>query len=133
MEIICYKNPDFSSCLCAALALKQQRGSNNTDTEKRVMYARREDWHPADIIAALRKRGTSMAALSRQSGLSSSTLANALSRPWPKGEWLIANALNVHPSEIWPSRYFDPVTSRLLDRKKRIRSPQDLKKIKARR
>ncbi|ORM73817.1 DNA-binding protein [Pantoea wallisii] len=97
------------------------------------MYARREDWHPADIIAALRKRGTSMAALSRQSGLSSSTLANALSRPWPKGEWLIANALNVHPSEIWPSRYFDPVTSRLLDRKKRIRSPQDLKKIKARR
>ena len=97
------------------------------------MHARREDWHPADIIAALRKRGTSLAALSRQSGLSSSTLANALSRPWPKGEWLIATALKVHPSEIWPSRYFDPVTSRLLDRKKRIRSPQDLKKIKARR
>ncbi|EDV2600684.1 transcriptional regulator, partial [Salmonella enterica subsp. houtenae] len=23
------------------------------------------DWHPADIIAALRKRGTSLAALSR--------------------------------------------------------------------
>ncbi|UKY36056.1 helix-turn-helix domain-containing protein [Pantoea dispersa] len=96
------------------------------------MHARREDWHPADIIAALRKRGTSLAALSRQSGLSSSTLANALSRLWPKGEWLIATALKVHPSEIWPSRYFDPVTQRLLDRKKRIRSPQDLKKIVSR-
>ncbi|QDY40761.1 helix-turn-helix domain-containing protein [Candidatus Pantoea soli] len=97
------------------------------------MHARREDWHPADIIAALRKRGTSMAALSRQCGLSSSTLANALTRPWPKGEWLIASALELHPSEIWPSRYFDPVTQRLLDRKKRMRSPQDLKKIKPRR
>ncbi|SUH01662.1 transcriptional regulator [Salmonella enterica subsp. enterica] len=43
------------------------------------------DWHPADIIAGLRKKGTSMAAESRRNGLSSSTLANALTRPWPKG------------------------------------------------
>lgn len=42
------------------------------------------DWHPADIIAGLRKKGTSMAAESRRNGLSSSTLANALSRPWRK-------------------------------------------------
>lgn len=65
----------------------------------------KQDWHPADIIAALHKRGTSMAAVSREAGLASSTLANALSRPWPKGEWLIARALNVHPAKIWPSRY----------------------------
>lgn len=89
------------------------------------MKVRKQDWHPADIIAALRKKGTSLAALSRNSGLNSSTLSNALSRPWPKGEWLIANAIEVHPAEIWPSRYFDPVTSRLLDRKKRIRSSKD--------
>lgn len=50
------------------------------------MISRKSDWHPADIIAALRKRGTTLAAISRQAGLSSSTLANALSRPWPKGE-----------------------------------------------
>lgn len=62
-------------------------------------------WHPADIIAGLRKKGTSLAALSRESGLASSTLANALTRPWPKGEFLIAKALEVHPSEIWPERY----------------------------
>ncbi|PHM73230.1 transcriptional regulator [Xenorhabdus kozodoii] len=47
------------------------------------------DWHQADIIAALRKRGTTLAAVSREAGLSSSTLANALSRQWPKGEWII--------------------------------------------
>ncbi|WP_159567338.1 helix-turn-helix domain-containing protein [Budvicia diplopodorum] len=78
------------------------------------MALRKDDWHPADIIAALRKQGTTLAALSRQSGLSSSTLANALVRPWPKGEWLIANELRIHPSEIWPSRYFDARTNKLL-------------------
>ncbi|MDU3890972.1 MAG: helix-turn-helix domain-containing protein, partial [Serratia liquefaciens] len=45
-----------------------------------------------------------------------------LSRPWPKGEWLIAETLDIHPAEIWPSRYFDPHTNNLLDRKARIRS-----------
>lgn len=84
------------------------------------------DWHPADIIAELRKRGTSLAAVSRNAGLSSSTLANALTRPWPKGEWLIAEALDVHPAVIWPKRYFDPKTNKLIDRKKRIRRPTSL-------
>lgn len=86
------------------------------------MNSKNKDWHPADIIAALRKKGTTLAAVSRKAGLSSSTLANALSRPWPKGEWLIAEALDIHPAEIWPSRYFDPHTNDLLNRKARIRS-----------
>lgn len=58
------------------------------------------DWHPADIITALRKRGTTLAATSRAAGLSSSTLSNALSRPWPKGEILIASAVGVAPDAI---------------------------------
>ncbi|WP_033577168.1 helix-turn-helix domain-containing protein [Dickeya chrysanthemi] len=65
------------------------------------------DWHSADIIAGLHKRGTTMAAVSRAAGLNSSTLGNALIRPWPKGEQLIAEALGVPAYEIWPSRYFD--------------------------
>lgn len=81
----------------------------------------KKDWHNADIIAALRKQGTSLAKVSREAGLSSSTLANALFRPWPKGEWLIADALKVHPAEIWPSRYYDPVSQTLIDRKRLIR------------
>ncbi|MGL4860797.1 MAG: helix-turn-helix domain-containing protein [Enterobacteriaceae bacterium] len=86
------------------------------------MPATLQDWHSADIIAALRKKGTSLSAVSRQAGLSSATLSNALIRPWPKGEWLIAEALDIHPSVIWPSRYFDPVTAQPIDRKKRIRA-----------
>ncbi|AWK14668.1 helix-turn-helix transcriptional regulator [Candidatus Fukatsuia symbiotica] len=82
---------------------------------------RKSDWHPADIIAALRKKGTTIASLSRESGLHSSTLSNALTRPWPKGEWLIAECLKIHPSKIWPSRYFDRKTGALIDRKSKIR------------
>ncbi|KLU16113.1 MULTISPECIES: helix-turn-helix domain-containing protein [Xenorhabdus] len=78
----------------------------------------RQDWHPAEIICALRKRGTTLAALSRESGLSSSTLANTLSRPWPKGEFIIATCLEMEPAEIWPSRYFDR-NGNLLERKAR--------------
>lgn len=63
------------------------------------------DWHSADIIAALKKRGTSLSAVSREAGLASSTLTNALVRRWPKGERLIAQALEVTPEQIWPSRY----------------------------
>ncbi|WP_279205366.1 helix-turn-helix domain-containing protein, partial [Obesumbacterium proteus] len=33
------------------------------------------DWHSADIIAALKKRGTTLSAVSREAGLASSTLA----------------------------------------------------------
>ncbi|GKX54272.1 transcriptional regulator [Leminorella grimontii] len=63
------------------------------------------DWHSADIIAALKKKGMSLAKVSRQAGLASSTLANALVRRWPKGERLIAEALGMEPKDIWPSRY----------------------------
>lgn len=63
------------------------------------------DWHSADIIAALKKRGTTLTAVSRKAGLASTTLTNALVRHWPKGERLIAEALDVTPEQIWPSRY----------------------------
>ncbi len=79
------------------------------------------DWHPADIVAGLRKRGTSLAAESRRHGLSSSTLANALTRPRPKGELIIATALDTQPWVIWPSRYHDPVTHEFIDRTQMMR------------
>ena len=64
-----------------------------------------KDWHRADIISALKKRRTSMAALSRENNLNSGSLYNALARPWPKGERIIAEALGLEPSVIWPTRY----------------------------
>lgn len=82
------------------------------------------DMHPADIIAGLKKKRISMAALSRQSGLSSSTLANALSRPWPKGEHIIAQALEMNPADIWPSRYHDE-SGNLIDRTRLMRAKKE--------
>lgn len=91
-------------------------------TDKHQEEIMTTDWHPADIIAGLRKKGTSLAALSRDSGLSSSTLANALTKPWPKGEYLIAEALGVHPSVIWPTRYYK--NNVLIDRSLLVRKKQ---------
>lgn len=65
----------------------------------------KKDWHSADIIAAIKKKGTTMSAVSRKAGLCSSTLSNALTRKWPKGEKLIAEAIGVRAEIIWPSRY----------------------------
>lgn len=87
------------------------------------MSSLKSDWHPADIIAALHKQGTSLSAVSRQAGLSSCTLANVLKRPWPRGEYLIAHELGIQPSEIWPSRYFDPITHQPIARKLRKKLP----------
>jgi Ner family transcriptional regulator len=66
----------------------------------------RQDWHRADIVAALRKAGWSIRKLSLHHGYASpSTLVHALDRPWPKGERLIAEAIGIDPASIWPSRY----------------------------
>lgn len=66
-----------------------------------------KDWHRQEILAAIRKKKGSLSALSRESGLSPGTLANALTRPWPKGEMIIADAIGITPQEIWPSRFID--------------------------
>ena len=80
------------------------------------MDIKSNDWHKADIIAALKKKGTTLAELSRQSGLSSSTLSNALVRSWTKGESIIAEAINLTPSQIWPSRYINSMTKQPIKR-----------------
>lgn len=46
-----------------------------------------QGWYPTDIIAALKKRGTLLAAVSHHAGM-----AKALNRRGPKGEGLIAEA-----------------------------------------
>lgn len=63
------------------------------------------DWHKEDILAAVRKKKKSLSALSRENGLSSGTLNNALTRSWPRGEEIIARAIGISPEAIWPSRY----------------------------
>ncbi len=63
------------------------------------------DWHPADIKAALEKRGISLAQLGREAQLKEGTLNNAFRVKYPKAERIIATALEMQPEQIWPSRY----------------------------
>jgi Ner family transcriptional regulator len=67
--------------------------------------APKSDWHPEDIKAAIRKKGTSLQAMSLDLGYSRSTLRNALNIPAPKYERIIAEFLGTTPQKIWPSRY----------------------------
>jgi Ner family transcriptional regulator len=65
------------------------------------------DWHPADIYAAIKKRGLSLSGLSTDNGYHPTAVGKALKQPWPKIERIIAAALRETPQTIWPSRY-DP-------------------------
>ncbi|EAV6171744.1 transcriptional regulator [Salmonella enterica] len=92
----------------------KQEGQEFSTTDEQVKPAKDEqtkfakDWHRVDIIAALHKKRLSLASLGRANGLGNETLINALNHSYPRGELIIANALNTTPSKIWPSRYFDP-------------------------
>jgi len=63
------------------------------------------NWHPADIIAALRKKHWSLRQLALSQGLHHGTVAKALRHPYPRAERLIANTLDLRPEHIWPERY----------------------------
>ncbi|MBJ8674984.1 helix-turn-helix domain-containing protein [Citrobacter freundii] len=79
--------------------------NNLTASQKRRTKGTLQDWHRADIVAELRKRGISLAQLSREQGLASRTLNNAFERHYPKAESIIAKALDKVPEQLWPSRY----------------------------
>lgn len=64
-----------------------------------------KDWHPADIVAAIRKAGWTLRRLSQHHGYSATLCRVALDRPYPRGERFIAEAIGVPPQAIWPSRY----------------------------
>ena len=75
--------------------------ANNT-----VKKASREDWHPADIVAALHKRGLTLRDIARSHGLKdSSTLSKAMIASYPAAERRLAEAAGVSVQEMFPSRY----------------------------
>lgn len=86
------------------------------------------DWHPADIGASLKKGGWSLRRLSAHHGYKPTVLGLTLRRDWPKGERLIAEAIGVAPSEIWPSRY----AARAAKRAARAARPLTLKARRSR-
>jgi len=76
------------------------------------------DWHPADVLAALKKRGHSLAGLSVANGYHPTAAGKALKRSWPAIEAIIAAALDLPPAAIWPSRY-DPAGQPIAERPRR--------------
>lgn len=64
-----------------------------------------QDWHSADVVAAVHKSGTSLQRISRQHGYCPQVIGQALYKPYPKYERIIAEHLGLTPQTIWPSRY----------------------------
>ncbi|MCJ2112751.1 helix-turn-helix domain-containing protein [Methylobacterium sp. E-025] len=67
----------------------------------------RQIWHAQDVIAEIRKSGTSLAALSRLNGFADRSLRTALTKRWPRANSIIASHLNVSRHQIWP-HWFGP-------------------------
>jgi Ner family transcriptional regulator len=67
--------------------------------------ATHQDWHPADVLAALKKRGKTLSGLSIAHGYHATSAGKALKHPWPALEAIIGAAIGIRPEEIWPSRY----------------------------
>lgn len=61
------------------------------------------DWHPADVKAALEKKGVSLRSLAIRYGYSH--FQRVLTSPWWAVEQLVAAELGIPASQIWPSRY----------------------------
>ena len=87
-----------------------------------------EDMHPADVIAALHKRGTSLRKIAIENGYSH--IQRVLTSPWLAAEQLVAKALNRKPEDLWPSRYLNPADRALafqLTRKIAVTMPHQRK------
>lgn len=66
------------------------------------------DWHWADVMAALHKRGWSLRQIALAEGYADegATLGGTSRKPSPIAEAILARYLGVdHPMRIWPSRY----------------------------
>lgn len=53
----------------------------------------------------LAKKGRTLAGVAAEAGVGTSTIYSAFRKPYPRMEWLIASAVGVAPSAIWPERY----------------------------
>lgn len=63
------------------------------------------DWHPADIKAALAKRGFSLARIARENGYVDTSPSKVFLKQWPAMEVIMAGIIGMAPKDIWPTRY----------------------------
>lgn len=64
-----------------------------------------EDWHPADIKAALAKKSYTFARLARENDYVENSPNMVLKKPWAQIEKIISRIIGIPAAEIWPSRY----------------------------
>ena len=74
-------------------------------TKHHSKKASHQDWHPADIVAALHKRGTTLRKIAEQHQVSPPAVIRALRLRNHPSEKRIADAIGIPPQVIWPSRY----------------------------
>lgn len=74
-------------------------------TKNHSKKASHQDWHPADIVAALHKRGITLRKIAEQHQVSSRAVIQALRERNLPSEKRIADAIGIPPQVIWPSRY----------------------------
>jgi Ner family transcriptional regulator len=70
-------------------------------------------WHPEDIKAEVRKRGSTLAGVARSVGLSDSSTRVAFHQPIPTANRAIAAFIGVPVNELWP-QWFDTDGNRKL-------------------
>lgn len=82
-------------------------------------------WHREDIKAEIRKRGTTLRALSLNAGLSICAGTVALKKPFPSAQRVVSEFLNIPLHTLWPQWYdesgqrIDARSNRKTSRKKR--------------
>lgn len=64
-----------------------------------------QGWHPQDIIAEVRKRGSSLARLTREHGFSRDVLYKCLTQRFPNGHNVVAAAIGQTKHALWPQWY----------------------------
>jgi len=78
-------------------------------------------WHRADIIAAVRRKGSNLSRLGEEIGLSRKSMSWALGKRHPRANLAIAAFIGVPPHEIWPLFYL-PASAGALNLNKKATS-----------
>ncbi|MEN5083717.1 helix-turn-helix domain-containing protein [Bosea sp. TWI1241] len=86
----------------------------------RARNAAPEGWHPADIVAAVHKRGTHLKTLAQEHGFNDYTMSKALRLCFPACHDVLAAFIGAPRQEIWP-QFYDVEGNRLSAREQRRR------------
>lgn len=79
-----------------------------------------DGWHPADIVAAVHKRGGRLNALAEQHGFNAYSMSKALRLCFPACHDVLAAFVGASRQEIWP-QFYDEAGNRLSARERRRR------------